>query len=1150
MAANLKLAIGVTIDPSGARSGGASAQEAVAGIGQEADRTRTKLQQLINASVGIHDGAANNNVRSWTGALAAEGLAADNLRAKYDLRFAAIRKYREALLEIRMAHAQGALGETAMADAISRHRQATLASIDAIKGRNAALAAGVANDNAPLSAQSFYTANIAAQFQDIAVTSAMGMSPLQIALQQGTQLSAVIASMERPAQGLLAAFTSIISPVSLVTIGVVAASAATIQWLSSSRKEVKTLDDALAAHKENVETLTARYSGLGEAIKVSASLGGSGFADAYVRQNDSLMRTVARQQNNAMMAALTGTNGWTSYLTGDGASVSDLKNLSGPLSDFKQNVDALLDSMRRGTPDLDRFRAGVERTFERLLRSSENPEELRRTADAILALGESALSVDAKFRPFEAAINRLKVQLAEGRPDLVQFHTEVERIGRSKGLQQLADEVIVLGKEIMNLNKLLLEMELLRKKAFEDRGPNGLLLSRGTTNRNDMGDLALYESRQRVQLDRNRRAFEAEMAALNARSPTEKSASARQQAAAEYRDESPAERRQRMELAGASALAQAEKELADAQRDRARSLDQMLASQQLDLTLIGKTGAEAAALRKEFELTSQIREEAARNRVAIDERELAMIKEKVAAYGRMAEAIARANFANELRFEREQLFRSDEDQQIAARLRSAGFAVDFTSQEANAIRENIRIGELRNGVRGFFADFRDGLLQGDSFGEAMSNAIIGALNRGIEKLSDSLINDLVNLVTGSGSKDSGLIGKLLGLGASKSTDNIVTSSIGSVMRMHQAANDNVASSVLTGSGQELAWNFWKSKGLADHQVAGILGNIKAESSFNPVAIGDSGKAFGLYQHNDRSASLFNAIGGRGNLGDALSQHKFAYSELMGSEGRAWNALLGAKDVRSATAAFAGFERPRGFSWANPEGAHNFTGRLNGAEEALSKFGGTAGQVNGSLGSLGGSVETAGKGLNSLGGGLNKFGQTLASAGSGGGGLGSLFASLSGYGLSVFAASGQFASAVAGGSIGLWSDGGYTGPGNKYDPAGVVHRGEVVWSQADVARAGGVHVVEAMRLGRRGYANGGAVDVQPIGLPRAANSNEGYGNSSGRDRQGANFNISLDGARGDREIEAAAYRGMQRALQEYDDGMPDRVAQINANPRWR
>lgn len=46
----------------------------------------------------------------------------------------------------------------------------------------------------------------------------------------------------------------------------------------------------------------------------------------------------------------------------------------------------------------------------------------------------------------------------------------------------------------------------------------------------------------------------------------------------------------------------------------------------------------------------------------------------------------------------------------------------------------------------------------------------------------------------------------------------------------------------------------------------------------------------------------------------------------------------------------------------------------------------------------------------------------------------------------------------------FSEGGYTGAGGKYEPAGVVHKGEVVWSQADIRRFGGVSAVEALRTG--------------------------------------------------------------------------------------
>ena len=57
---------------------------------------------------------------------------------------------------------------------------------------------------------------------------------------------------------------------------------------------------------------------------------------------------------------------------------------------------------------------------------------------------------------------------------------------------------------------------------------------------------------------------------------------------------------------------------------------------------------------------------------------------------------------------------------------------------------------------------------------------------------------------------------------------------------------------------------------------------------------------------------------------------------------------------------------------------------------------------------------------------------------------------------------------------LFATGGYTGAGGKYEPAGIVHKGEVVFSQRDVRNHGGVAAVERLRL--RGYADGGVVGV--------------------------------------------------------------------------
>jgi len=103
------------------------------------------------------------------------------------------------------------------------------------------------------------------------------------------------------------------------------------------------------------------------------------------------------------------------------------------------------------------------------------------------------------------------------------------------------------------------------------------------------------------------------------------------------------------------------------------------------------------------------------------------------------------------------------------------------------------------------------------------------------------------------------------------------------------------------------------------------------------------------------------------------------------------------------------------------------------------------------------------------------------SGGGGGLFSGLFSSLfgGGWNQSIIAGSPQVAGAISSGSWGLWDKGGYTGDGGVHEPKGVVHAGEIVWSQRDIARAGGVATVEAMRLGKRGYDNGGVVSSIPF-----------------------------------------------------------------------
>lgn len=108
----------------------------------------------------------------------------------------------------------------------------------------------------------------------------------------------------------------------------------------------------------------------------------------------------------------------------------------------------------------------------------------------------------------------------------------------------------------------------------------------------------------------------------------------------------------------------------------------------------------------------------------------------------------------------------------------------------------------------------------------------------------------------------------------------------------------------------------------------------------------------------------------------------------------------------------------------------------------------------------------------------------------------------------------------------FAEGGYTGDGSKYQPAGIVHKGEVVWSQADVAAVGGAAVANAMRPTYGGYFNGGAVGVSSIPSVQSA-------------IMGSNVTVSLD----DNSVSLVAdaiYAGSQAGIGDMADNTSIRM----------
>ncbi|MEZ2220768.1 phage tail tip lysozyme [Rhizobium sp. RCC_161_2] len=819
---------------------------------------------------------------------------------------AANRSLAETTSSVQASQSKGASTATQATAAIDRQRQATERLNAAQRASNRAPAA--ANQNR--GAQNFQTANVAAQFQDIAVTSAMGMSPLQIALQQGTQLSAVLGPMGATGavKGLAAAFLSVISPVSLVTLALVGGAAAAIQYFSSAGKESKTLEKLL---DEQVAAIKRIKDVWGEAATARSQYGreSSGSASFGLETNISEMTKKLREAN----APTTFGPGAVS------SSVTDAIN---------KNIGATGLTARQ-------FR-------------------------------ETSL-----FKTLSIDFQQLQKVTVEGKPDVLGLVSSLEDIGRSAnnaGIKAIAQDAVAALQPFKDLAQAIRDAEVERLRLFDSVGPNAMALSQGLIAQADSNQSAIYESRNRVAAERQRKALDAQIMGINARSPSDREAAARASAAATYNnDEDPTQRNQRINDAAQISRVQSEKQLADAARDRAMNLDKILQDQQTDISLIGKTGGAAAALRKEYELTSALRMEAARQGIDVDKQEIEAIKQKSAELGKLTDTYNQGRFNFDINQQNSDAQLSPRDRQIVQTQRQYSLSENPNDANGKAIGQQLDWQDAKNTAKQFGSAFSNELISGShnigkSFLKGFQSSIENGAQKLWEKLFDGVGTTFANWITGS----KGLAGTQAG--AANGAVALGGKLLGGTSGTGQAA----ATTSQTGVAAQ-AWNFFAGKGLHPHQIAGVLGNISAESGFNSKAVGDAGKAFGLFQNHAArgggSALLSSGVDGQLN---------HAWNELQGPENKAYQALMKSTDVRGATAAFAGFERPRGFSLGNPEGADNFSGRLSAANDALNKFGTTTNQATQGVGALG-------NGLGQLGTSLGS-GAAGAATGAGGGGL--------------------------------------------------------------------------------------------------------------------------------------------------------------------
>lgn len=240
---------------------------------------------------------------------------------------------------------------------------------------------------------SFQTANLASQFNDIGVMLAAGQSPIQLALQQGTQISQVLSTMGSGTQvlkGLAAAFMSVVSPVSLVTVGIIAAGAALVQYVTGVGNDIKSADDVLKGHEALIREVRDAYGDAAVAV------------EQYAGKSKSLLEYDIRQKIDEYKQ-IVNESAQSLYGTLQQVPASTFEGATYTIGQVQAAMAKLQESIKSGNPDIRGF---IDRLIE-IENQSGTPEQVRELIREIVESGRVSVDAQGKLASLSNIIENL-----------------------------------------------------------------------------------------------------------------------------------------------------------------------------------------------------------------------------------------------------------------------------------------------------------------------------------------------------------------------------------------------------------------------------------------------------------------------------------------------------------------------------------------------------------------------------------------------------------------------------------------------------------------------------------------------------------------------------------------------------------------------
>lgn len=1135
---------------------------ASAGAWRAAETSAESLRQTVSG-LNISLGDSVRDMMATTVESRSYRQALDEIRASFNPLFAASRQYEEQLDRIARAESAGAI--SAREAAAARERAAAIIAPMSTGGRQGA---GAMN--------SAYTSNVAAQGFDIGVTAAMGMNPMMIGLQQGTQIAQVATQMGggmQAVRGIAAGFASILSPMTLATIAFTGLGAAGIQALMSLRRETKTLASAM----QELEASADRYATSGARARSSAADLAVEFGSASDMARR-LLTDIAELDRRSVSRGIADTIRALPREYGvqldehavPGASklrsLFDIGRLDREGMRLVHGIEGAMKWAADATTIEQQIRA-LEAVHERWKAAAQLSGDMSRSEEEGLAAIQSLLEQLGKVLATDE--NAAGTAQAELIAKDLERRAELERAILRYGRESAEVRAIENRQERDAVRTKLEELGITRDSAEAERVLAALAEVQAAR------AAEALEARRAWMQDKQDElaAIRLEISLIGASNAEAERARAIAEAELEIRD-------RKLGLLDAifarvQAIARAE---AEAQLERARALDELrrdsisdgfdarirrtanpylradLEAQKEYVRLVGEgkdadlAAAEAARIRARaideanVAGSNYLRDQG--EQLAAQRLELALlgqteaVRARVLALVRAEQDIRRLGLSGDAAETARRGATAQADLARAIEMQADAWKTVQSAGEAaiDGVLDRLRDGDAKGALRGLVDEIATAF-----FDLNVRNPIKNALLETNLGTMDSVggLQGIWSRLTGRGQLDEPSLvamgtAAVQAMTVSAAQVSINATGLNLAGLSGAAANLPVAPPAATlGSGglpgpadiQAQVWRFFAAKGLAPHQIAGIMGNVSAESGFNPMAVGDGGTSFGLFQHHaGRGRGLLSSLGGADNLGNVQGQLDYVWKELMTNEAAAMRRLMASTTVRGATEAFVGFERPQGYTAQNPEGALHFDRRLAAAEASMGRF-------EAATQTAGTQLAQFGEGAVQVGAGLAQVGSTLAGTIRGIGAQHGIGGAVAG---TLLTGLGQW--------IGIpgFDRGGWTGAGDPSDIGGLVHKEEFVFDAAATRRIG-VRNLEAIRRGSmRGFRSGGFVTG---GRPPSA-----PGTAATTSERSSVFNINVTGT-GNREVRDGVHAAIAEALDLYDrQGLPDRVKAI-VSDRW-